>query len=94
MKLDALIPKDEPVIRRLMREMVDFQRDLIFQPLKEARFLNPLLHIFAFIRDRMQASLELHLSDEQTNRNSHCRFGPWGDGYSSGANRSKIVPPC
>ena len=30
MKLDALMPKDEAVIRRLMREMVDFQRDLIF----------------------------------------------------------------
>jgi alpha-galactosidase/6-phospho-beta-glucosidase family protein len=30
MKLDALMPKDDAVIRRLMREMVDFQRDLIF----------------------------------------------------------------
>jgi alpha-galactosidase/6-phospho-beta-glucosidase family protein len=30
MKLDALMPKDEALIRRLMREMVDFQRDLIF----------------------------------------------------------------
>lgn len=30
MKLDALMPKDEAVIRRLMREMVDFQRNLIF----------------------------------------------------------------
>jgi hypothetical protein len=30
MKLDALMPKNEAVIRRLMREMVDFQRDLIF----------------------------------------------------------------
>jgi alpha-galactosidase/6-phospho-beta-glucosidase family protein len=30
MKLDALMPKDEALLRRLMREMVDFQRDLIF----------------------------------------------------------------
>jgi alpha-galactosidase/6-phospho-beta-glucosidase family protein len=30
MKLDALMPKDEAVIRRLMREMVVFQRDMIF----------------------------------------------------------------
>ncbi len=30
MKLDALMPADEAVIRRLIREMIDFQRDLIF----------------------------------------------------------------
>jgi hypothetical protein len=30
MRLDALMPKGEAVIRRLMREMLDFQRDLIF----------------------------------------------------------------
>ena len=30
MNLDALMPKEEAVVRRLMREMIDFQRDLIF----------------------------------------------------------------
>jgi len=30
MKLDALMPKDKEIIRRLMREMLHFQRDLIF----------------------------------------------------------------
>lgn len=30
MLLEALMPKDTTVVRRLMREMVDFQREIIF----------------------------------------------------------------